>query len=91
MNTVTFYRVDLTTGITVEERPPGFYRGNADHGVCVFKNLRKAKAVFGETSKREIQRLHALQRAVRPLSNRAALKAHAYSEYDPRPLEQTDG
>lgn len=81
MDLVTYYRVDLVDGITVEERPSGYYRDSPEYDRSVFKNMRRAKAVFGQASKREIQRLRALQRAVRPLSNREQLKARAFSPH----------
>ena len=79
MQMVTYYRVDLEKGITVEERPSGFYKDDPDYGKTVFKNLRRAKATFAEMSKTEIRRLRTLQRQVRPLANRGALKEHAFS------------
>lgn len=83
MQMVTFYRVDLERGITVEERPSGHYRNDPDYGRTVFKNLRRAKAVFNHSCKDEIQRLRSLRRAVGPKTNREALKGHAFSPYEP--------
>lgn len=82
---VTFYRVDLERGITVEERPSGFYRGNPEYGRTVFKNLRRAKAAFAERSKGEIDRLKRLQRSVKPLQKIDELKANAFSPFDRAP------
>lgn len=79
MQMVTYYRVDLETGITVEERASGLYRDDPDYGRTVFKNLRKAKAAFAEMSRAEMRRLRTLQRQVRPLANRSALKGHSFS------------
>lgn len=85
MPTVTFYRVDLINGITVEERPSGYYRGDPEYGWTVFKNLRRAKAVFAERSKGEIDRLRNLQREVKPLQKLDELKGHSFSRFDPEP------
>ncbi|MFL5900991.1 MAG: hypothetical protein ACJ75S_07305 [Solirubrobacterales bacterium] len=80
---VTYYRVDLQHGVSVEEKPSGFYRDDPDLGVSVFKNLRKAKAVFTREARAEIQRLRALQKEVGPRTNRRMLTEHRFVPWEP--------
>lgn len=79
---VTFYRVNLQDGVTVEERPSGHYRGHPDLDRTVFKNLRRAKVAFTDMVRSEIRRLHQLQKDVGPLTNRTQLKNHSFSAYE---------
>jgi hypothetical protein len=47
--------------------------------------MRRAKAVFAERSKGEIDRLRNLQREVKPLQKLDELKGHSFSRFDPEP------
>jgi hypothetical protein len=80
---VTFYRVNLQDGITVEERPSGHYREDPMMGRTVFKNLRRAKPAFTEMVRAEIRRLQHLQKEVGPRTCRDDLKEHSFSAYAP--------
>jgi hypothetical protein len=80
---VTYYRVCLQHGVTVEEKPSGFYRDDPDLDVTVFKNLRRAKAVFTREARAEIRRLRSLQKDVGPRTNRRLLAAHRFVPWEP--------
>lgn len=80
---VTFYRVNLQDGVTVEEVPSGWYRDSPELNRTVFKNLRRAKVAFTTMIRDEMRRLRALQKDVGPLTNRHALKAHSFTAYEP--------
>lgn len=80
---VMFYRVNLQEGVTVEERPSGFYRDDPALNRTIFRDYRKAKVEFSKSVRSEIQRLRQLKKQVGPLTNRRQLKEHAFSAYQP--------
>lgn len=71
----TYYRVNLQDGIKTEEQKTGYYSGNEELGVTVFKSIRAAKRKFNAITKDEIKRLQDLRIKVRALNTREEINA----------------